>query len=86
MCLKSAIVSPRYIVEEMLCCSSHKGDTILELMADADDLMLIHLKNFIGIILPLKKLDEDEDLAITTARLFILPSVHQCQFRELFTP
>ncbi len=58
--LKSTIVSPLQVVEKMLPVrrNKHEVDTILELVADTDYLMLVPGKIIIGIVVPLKKLDE----------------------------
>ncbi len=49
---ETAIVGTSHVVQEMLCRKSHKGNDVLELVADADNLLLIHVK-FIGWIVVL---------------------------------
>ena len=39
---------------------AHKSDAVLELMPDANRLVLIHMKRIVGIVVPLEKLDKGE--------------------------
>jgi hypothetical protein len=42
--LKTAIVGMSHVAQEMLCRKSHKGDAVIELVANTDNLVLIHVK------------------------------------------
>ncbi len=46
----------------MLCSESHEGDAILELVADLNNLMLIHVKIVSIIIVPRNQLDEADGI------------------------
>ncbi len=56
------IVSTRHVVEWMLRSDSHEGDAIFELVADLDNLMLIHVKIVRRIIVPRNQLDEADGI------------------------
>ena len=44
LCLEFAIVRTRHVVELMRRSDSHEGDAIFELVADLNNLMLVHVK------------------------------------------
>ncbi len=52
------MVGTCHVVQVMLPRESHKGDTILELVPNADNLMLVHVKIIVGIVMPHNELDE----------------------------
>ena len=56
--LETAIVGTCHVVQEVLCHESHIGDTMLELMPNADHLMLVHVKFIIGVLVQCNKLLE----------------------------
>ena len=47
LAFETAIIGTCHVVQEIMCRKSHKGDAILELVANTDNLVLIHVK-FIG--------------------------------------
>jgi hypothetical protein len=56
--LETAIFGTCHDVQEVQRRESHKGDTMLELVPNADHLMLVHVKFIIGIVVPRNKLLE----------------------------
>ncbi len=58
--LETAIVGTSHVVQEVRRRESHKGDTMLELVPNADHLMLIHVEFIVGIVVPRNKLLEAE--------------------------
>ncbi len=53
--LETAIVGMSHVVQEVRRLESHKGDTIFELVPNADHLMLVHVEFIIGIVVPRNK-------------------------------
>ncbi len=73
--LETAIVGTCHVVQEVRRRESHKGDTMLELVPNADHLMLVHLmlihvKFIIGIVVPRNKLLEADGFGLTVHTAF----------------
>ena len=58
--LIATVLCARHIAEEMASRHAHESTAILELMAETDRLVLIHMKIVVGVVVPFKKLDETE--------------------------
>ncbi len=59
---KTAIVGTSHVVQEVLRRAGHTGDTIFELVPNADHLMLVHVEFIIWIVVPRNKCLEAEGL------------------------
>jgi hypothetical protein len=59
-CVWKTAIGTCHVVQEVRCRESHKGDTMLELVPNADHLMLVHVKFIIGIVVPRNNLLEAE--------------------------
>jgi hypothetical protein len=58
---------PRHIVEKMQRHKSHEGDTLLELMANAYNLKLVHVEFIPGIVMTLNRLDKADGFGWTVS-------------------
>jgi hypothetical protein len=75
------IVGTCRVVQEMLCHKSHECDSILELVANTDNLMLIYVKFISWIVCRARSLTRLMD----STRRFILPSVLSVQLPGFFS-
>jgi hypothetical protein len=57
---ETTIVGTSHVVEEVRRSEGHKGDTMFELVPNADHLMLVHVEFIIGIVVPRNKCLETE--------------------------